>query len=202
MNLRKSFAILSISAVAAFAVGCGGGGEKQSDADQIKSNFGAAIKSLSDGNGEGWCAQLTAESRSRFNAQYKNQTGGASCAEAVVKLFQASKALKNGDWNSFCANISPEAAKGLANGLGGKGTATSRCALGAREIAKSPAGKAVFASVRRELEVVFSRMKAGQLTNIKVSGDSATASFASKSGGASTKIWKFSRVDGQWKISN
>ena len=199
MNLRKSFAILSISAVAAFAVGCGGGGEKQSDADQIKSNFGAAAKALSDGDGAGFCAQMTAESRARFTAQVSKQTGGANCAEGVGDLIAAVKAIDKGDWETFCAKIAPTASKQLGDagkGVGGNGS----CASGARQIEKTPQGKAIFKNLRDQLATTFGRLKTAKVTNVKITGDTATASLTPVRAGE--QPIKFKKVDGEWKLAD
>lgn len=179
---------LSIAMIA--AAGCGSG----NDEDQIKSTFSQAASALKDGDGKQFCDALTPAAAESVGKNGKQATGAAGCAEVVTNLMNATKAISAGDWAKFCDAIGPDAAAQIAKS--GKGAS---CASAAATVGATPAGKQAFAAIAKQLEDSLGKVTKGELQDIKIDGDKATAKLSTEGSGG--KPVNFEKVDGGWKIA-
>ena len=162
---------LAFLAILAAAAGCG----EKSDQEQIQATYAQATGALSKADGASFCAALAPASAEAVASGGKNVTGVAECGPGVDRMLKAIKALQQSNWVDFCAAISPQLAQSIAaNDKQAAGQAPS-CANAASALSKSPRAAKAFAGIGNLLERMFARIASGKLTDIKVSGDSASA---------------------------
>lgn len=193
--MRRTAAIALMTLTAMLAAGCGGGASAE---EQIKSSFSDAAKALADGNGATFCSHLTEASRVKFEKSISSQTGGADCAKGVSSLIGAIKGLDRGNWEEFCSNIAKSAADSIAQAgarIGGNGS----CASGAKAVEATAQGKQAFKSLRDQLSSTFDRLKAAKLENVKVTGNTATATLAPAKKGEQPVT--FEKVGDTWYLT-
>lgn len=193
MKFRVSAAIALLAVVAA-AVGCG----ERSDSEQIRAVYAQAAGALSKGDGSSFCAALTPQSAASVAQGGRAVTGVATCGPGVDRMLKAIKALQKSDWVAFCAAISPELARGIATS--GKQTAglAPSCAGSAAVLASSPRAAKAFETIGNQLQGVFSRIASGTLSDIRISGDSATATVQPAQPGQ--QAVEFTRTPDGWKV--
>jgi hypothetical protein len=167
-QISTAFAVLAILAAAS---GCG----EKSDQEQIQAIYAQATGGLNKADGTAFCAALAPASAEAVASGGKNVTGVASCGPGVNRMLKAIKALQQSNWADFCSAISPQLAQSIAaSGKQAAGQAPS-CANSAAVLSKSPRAAKAFAGIGNLLQRMFARIANGKLADIKVSGDSASA---------------------------
>jgi len=192
--MSRKFLAVSISGMAILLGACG----SSSPTDQIRSTFSQATSGLTSGDGAKFCNSLTPTAQKTFGTQIATATGGTTCAQGVTNLLKATKAISTGDWASFCQLIGPKAASGIAQ-AGPKLKTAKTCAAAATALAATPAGKASFDQLSKQLDQSLSRLGKGKLDKITITGDTAVATVNPSQPG--DKPIKFQKVNGSWKIS-
>jgi hypothetical protein len=190
-QISTAFAILATLAAAA---GCG----EKSDQEQIKATYAQASSALSKADGASFCAALAPASAEAVASGGKNVTGVASCGPGVDRMLKAIKALQQSNWVDFCAAISPQLAQGIASSGKQAAGQTPSCSDNAAVLSKSPRAAKAFATIGNQLQGLLSRIASGKLTDIKVSGESASATVVPAQPGQQPV--KFVRTEDGWKL--
>ena len=82
--MKRATSLLLVAA--ALASGCGGGGDKGSDQDQVSSAVTNFAHAFGKGDGKTACALLTNDARNTFVTRISSLVGTRDCAEAIGKL--------------------------------------------------------------------------------------------------------------------